>query len=112
MIRADENDQSPREDDLEENVTTIEFGDEIDLHHFHFKDTGLAVQEFIRQGSESGLSRVRIVHGKGMSRKKEWVHAILEKDPRVDSFRDDGPNWGATIVFLKKGSGGCVTKPD
>jgi len=51
---------------------------------------------------KKGLTRVTIIHGKGRSVKKREVLRILEKDPRVLSFRDEGYNWGATKVILEK----------
>lgn len=79
----------------------IEFGEEVDLHHFHPKDTGLVIEEFFRQAVEKGLRRLRIVHGKGKSKKKLTVHKLLNEDERVESYRNDGSNWGATVVFLR-----------
>ncbi len=79
----------------------IEFGSEVDLHHFHPRDTGIVVHEFLKQGKEKGLSRLRIVHGKGRSQKKSEVHRLLSQAPDVESFSDDGSNWGATIVYLR-----------
>ena len=84
-------------------VKTMNFGTEVDLHHFHPKDTRVVVEEFLRQARDAGYERVRIVHGKGRSQKKLQVHAILEAHEEVISFRDDGPNWGATLVFLHTG---------
>ncbi len=82
----------------------IEFGSEVDLHHFHPRDTGIVVHEFLKQGKEKGLSRLRIVHGKGRSQKKSQVHRLLADAPDVESFSDDGSNWGATIVTLRQGN--------
>ena len=84
-----------------EYIVEIDFGTEIDLHHIHFRDTGVAVKEFLRQAVEKRYRQVRIVHGKGRSKRKEWVYGILKKHPHVALFKDDGPNWGATIVVLK-----------
>lgn len=86
----------------EDSITEIDFGTEIDLHHFHPDDTAAAVEEFLRQAVDKGYDRVRIVHGKGMSKKKKWVYSILKEHSRVALFRDDGPNWGATVVYLDK----------
>lgn len=79
----------------------IDFGEECDLHHFHPGDREMVVKEFIRQASEKGLRRIRIVHGKGKSVAKEQILGLLGNDPRVEGFGDDGPNWGATVVILK-----------
>jgi DNA-nicking Smr family endonuclease len=80
---------------------SIEFGKELDLHHFHPRDTGPVLLEFLRQAAERGYRRLRVVHGKGMSQKKMLVHEILGKHPRVQGFSDDGANWGATIVYIR-----------
>lgn len=102
-MTADNDPEETIHEQGDDEVTEIIFGDEIDLHHFHFKDTGAAVGEFLNQAMAAGLERIRIVHGKGMSKKKEWVYGILDKDPRVKSYINDGSNWGATIVFLNTG---------
>lgn len=92
--------KSPEQTEGEE----FEFGPEVDLHHFHPRDTGIVVHEFLKQGKEKGLSRLRIVHGKGRSQKKSQVHSLLTDAPEVESFSDDGSNWGATIVNLRQGN--------
>ncbi len=78
----------------------IDFGKECDLHHFHPRDTRLVVEAFLRQSAERGYRRVRLVHGKGRSAKKEHVYRILKEHPRVIRYYNDGPNWGATIIEL------------
>ncbi len=50
---------------------------------------------------EKKYPTVRIIHGKGKSRKKQQIHAILKEHPRVIVFHDDSHNWGATVVTLK-----------
>jgi DNA-nicking Smr family endonuclease len=76
----------------------IDFGGEVDLHYFHPRDTELLVNEFIRQAIEKGLTNGRIIHGKGRSQKKLHVHEILSSCVSINSFSDDGSNWGATNV--------------
>ena len=83
---------------------TIDFGSEVDLHHFHPRDTEIVVTEFLRQAVEKGYEKVRIVHGKGRSQKKKHVYKILENHPLVAGFGDEGANWGATLVSLEKPS--------
>jgi len=78
----------------------IDPGEELDLHHFSPADTESLVNEFLRIAVERGYRRVRIVHGKGRSRVKERVYAVLEEHPVVDSFHDDSFNWGATVVEI------------
>lgn len=79
----------------------IEFGTELDLHHFHPDDTETLIREFLKHAKENHLKRVRIAHGKGRSKKKFRLYKILECHPDVLRFGDDGANWGATIVLLK-----------
>ncbi|MCP4129435.1 MAG: Smr/MutS family protein [bacterium] len=79
----------------------IDFGNEVDLHHFNPRHTDLVVREFLRQALEKGLSPVRIIHGKGKSVKKHRVYQLLDENPDVLGYRDDRHNWGATLVELK-----------
>lgn len=83
----------------------IDFGYECDLHFFEPRETAAVVREFLRQATEKGLSTVRLVHGKGKSAKKREACEILASHPDVVSFRNEGANWGATIITLgRKGS--------
>jgi len=85
-----------------ENSGEIEFGDELDLHHFAPRDTAILVEYFLRDAHARGLTRVRIIHGKGKSVKKREVYALLDRYALVSSYGDDGHNWGSTVVFLTK----------
>ena len=79
----------------------MKFNGEIDLHHFAPEDTEFLVKTLIDQAGREGRSQIRIVHGKGRSAKKRRIRVLLETDPRIESFRDDGTNWGATIAVIK-----------
>lgn len=89
---------------IEEESSFPETGDEIDLHHFHPSDTKKVVEFYLQKSIENKLKKVRIVHGKGKSKKKKEIYAILKSHPHVISFNDDSWNWGATIVHLKEES--------
>ena len=78
----------------------MRFGGEIDLHHFAPEDTEFLVKALIDEAARDGLQRIRIVHGKGRSAKKRRIRAVLEADPRIASFHDDGTNWGATVAEM------------
>jgi DNA-nicking Smr family endonuclease len=80
---------------------TIDFGQDVDLHHFHPRDTRAVLDEFFRQAREKGYRRLRIVHGKGRSAKKREVLKYLEELDDVEQFGNDGTNWGATVVLLR-----------
>ena len=77
----------------------------LDLHTFSPKDVGSVVQEYLRACEKKGILEVRIIHGKGKGILRRKVHAILERHPRVVSFRlDPGTSgWGATLVHLTHG---------
>jgi DNA-nicking Smr family endonuclease len=76
----------------------------LDLHAFAPSDVGSLVPEWIGACAEAGLRELRIVHGKGIGALRQSVHALLSRDPRVESFRlagEDGGGWGATLVRLR-----------
>ena len=77
------------------------FNGEIDLHHFAPEDTEFLVKALIDEAVRDGIPHIRIVHGKGRSAKKRRIRAVLEADPRIASFHDDGYNWGATVAVVK-----------
>ena len=79
----------------------IDFGNELDLHHFHPKDTKIVVEEFIRQAVAKRLEVIRIIHGRGRSVKKREIYKYLENHKNVMTFKDDGSNWGSTVIRLK-----------
>ena len=79
----------------------------LDLHAFSPKDVRDLVPEYIGECLARGITGLRIIHGKGTGTLKAVVRSLLEKDPRVASFRDAGPgggSWGATEVTLKPAS--------
>ncbi|MBW1850939.1 MAG: Smr/MutS family protein [Deltaproteobacteria bacterium] len=76
----------------------------LDLHVFAPQDAASVVEEYLRVCLEKGIYEVRIIHGKGRGVLRRTVHSLLEKHPKVLSFKlDSGPSsWGATMVCLKK----------
>jgi DNA-nicking Smr family endonuclease len=94
-------DTDPSESD-EPVVVPIE--DRLDLHPFSPRDVRTAVEEYLYQCHDKGLSEVRIIHGRGTGTQRAIVHALLRKNPHVLSFSDAPPEaggWGATTVQLK-----------
>ncbi len=90
-------------DETKDNVKYSEFelGNELDLHHFHPRDTKALVNEFLLNAKRKKYKTVRIIHGKGRSRKKRELYKILESHPDVVNFSDDDYNWGAAIIKLE-----------
>src|SRR2546422_4146943 len=78
--------------------------DSIDLHAFSPKDIPSVVEEYIEQCFRAGIYEVRIIHGRGKGMQREIVGSILEKHPKVLSFKDapvESGGWGATVILLK-----------
>jgi dsDNA-specific endonuclease/ATPase MutS2 len=76
----------------------------LDLHTFSPKEVKDLVPEYIAECLRRGITEIRIIHGKGTGTLKAIVHGLLEKDPRVASFKDAGlgaGGWGATEVRLR-----------
>ena len=82
----------------------FEINGELDLHTFRPQEVGELVPDYIGLCLEKRITRVRIIHGKGIGTLRETVHAILKKDDRVKDFnladQTEG-GWGATIAFLR-----------
>lgn len=89
----------------DDELTRVEFTDEIDLHHFHPRDAGGILRDFLDHAERAGYRSVRIIHGKGKSVIKEMVLRELGVRTGVTRFADDTGNWGATIAWLRGGGG-------
>jgi dsDNA-specific endonuclease/ATPase MutS2 len=77
----------------------------LDLHTFRPKDACDVTDEYIRECLKKGISRVRIIHGKGTGTLRETIQKHLMKNPSVARFSLAMPEeggWGATVVTLRK----------
>jgi dsDNA-specific endonuclease/ATPase MutS2 len=77
----------------------------LDLHTFRPAEVKTLVPDYLEECRRRGVLRVRIIHGKGTGALRDTVHAILERQPGIASFRlagEDASGWGATIVELRK----------
>jgi Smr domain len=77
----------------------------LDLHTFKPREVHVLVKDYLAACVERGIFHVRIIHGKGTGALRETVHSILAKNPAVEEFSLDHPEyggWGATIVKLRK----------
>ena len=82
----------------------IPIEDVLDLHTFQPKDIADLLENYFAECIKAGIFSVRVIHGKGKGIQKRQVHRILQKNPRVKSFKDAPPEaggWGATLVELK-----------
>lgn len=77
---------------------------ELDLHTFRPQDLGELIPAYLEACAERGIGMVRIIHGKGTGTLRTTVHALLQRSPRVQSFRlgdENTGSWGATLVTLR-----------
>lgn len=76
----------------------------LDLHAFSPKDLKTLIPDYLEECQRLGIFEVKIIHGKGIGNIKRSVHALLDRNPLVSSYRVDDQktgNWGATIALLK-----------
>ncbi len=89
--------------DLENEPRELPVDGTLDLHTFRPQDLGSLIPEYIDTCLEKGIYELRIIHGKGTGTLRRSVHALLERNPHVISYRTAGDRsgWGATLVELK-----------
>ncbi|HEY7169311.1 MAG TPA: Smr/MutS family protein [Vicinamibacterales bacterium] len=79
---------------------------ELDLHAFAPRDIPSVVDEYVKAAVESGLSEVRLVHGRGRGVQRGIVQATLDRHPLVLEFWDDtASHLGATIARIGERTG-------
>ena len=84
-------------------AVTAPLTDELDLHTFQPRDCADLVAEYLSAAQEAGMTRVRIVHGKGTGTLRRIVHGVLDHHPAVRAYGLAGErsgSWGATLVDL------------
>ena len=98
------NPEDPGDDGPPDGPVPLPIDGTLDLHAFAPGEVGDLVPEWIGACRDAGLTELRIVHGKGTGALRRSVEALLERDPRVASFRTAGEGaggWGATLVTLR-----------
>lgn len=78
----------------------------LDLHTFRPSEIGKLVPAYLAECQAARILQVRIIHGKGTGTLRETVHALLRRNPAVQTFGladESGGGWGATVVDLKAG---------
>ena len=82
-----------------------QISNELDLHTFLPKELGELIPDYIGLCLQKDISRIRIIHGKGMGTIRETVHSLLKRDSRVLRFElanhEEG-GWGATVAWLSR----------
>ncbi len=81
-----------------------EFHEELDVRGMIGADAWEKVDKFLDEAVLSGLSSVRIIHGKGTGALRAALQAELRTDPRVRSYRNGAygeGDLGVTVVEIK-----------
>lgn len=90
--------------DAESAPVAVPITGELDLHTFRPADFGELIPAYLEACAARGLHAVRLIHGKGTGTLRTTVHALLQRSPRVASYRlgdEHSGGWGATLVTLK-----------
>lgn len=80
--------------------------DVLDLHPFRPREVASVVREYLDAAYALGISRLRIIHGRGTGTQRRTVRTLLSRDSRVIGFGDaplEAGGWGATWVELSPG---------
>jgi DNA-nicking Smr family endonuclease len=95
-------DPKPRPEDAQPLALPID--GVLDLHPFRPRDVKPLVLDYLEECRRSGITEVRIIHGKGIGALKRTVHALLTRHPSVIEFHLDYTLFGgegATLVKLR-----------
>ncbi len=82
----------------------LEIDGVLDLHTFSPKDLKTLIPDYLDECWKKRILEVRIIHGKGKGNLRRSVHALLQRNPLVVSYRLadlQSGSWGATITTLK-----------
>ncbi|WP_138430103.1 Smr/MutS family protein [Fodinibius saliphilus] len=76
----------------------------LDLHTFRPDELGSLIPNFISECLKKEIYEIRIIHGKGTGNLRRSVHALLDRNPNVQTYSlaNDRSGWGATIASLKR----------
>lgn len=89
-----------------ENPPELPIDGTLDLHTFKPGDLGSLIPEYIEACLRKEIYQIRIIHGKGIGNLRRSVHALLDRNEKVEDYRlaGDQSGWGATLVDLKESS--------
>jgi DNA-nicking Smr family endonuclease len=90
---------------MEEEIEAIrlEIDGTLDLHTFNPREIKELIPDYLQACLEKEIYRVRIIHGKGTGSLRRTVHALLDRETCVSSYRladESTGSWGATMVVL------------
>jgi len=94
-------------DPADDDAVVVPITTELDLHSFRPRDIASVVDAYLHEARAAGLTRVRLVHGRGRGVQRAQVQALLDAHPLVVAFEDDtASHLGATFVELRSDEGG------
>ena len=82
----------------------IPITDVFNLHTIAPRDVKAAVEAYLEEAHNLGLTALRIVHGRGIGVQRETVRSVLARTEFVIDFGDapmEAGGWGATLVTLR-----------
>ena len=82
----------------------IPITDIFDLHTIAPRDVKAAVEAYLEEAHNLGLTALRIIHGRGIGVQREIVRSVLARTEFVVAFSDapmEAGGWGATLVTLR-----------
>ena len=59
----------------------------LDLHTFSPKDLSTLIPDYLHECLAKGITEVKIIHGKGKGNIRRSVHALLDRNPQVMTYR-------------------------
>lgn len=78
----------------------LNFKPEIDIRGYRTEEALEAVQNLIDDAAMIGISRVRILHGKGNGILRQQIRTFLKTIPFVNSFADEHVEFGGTGITV------------
>ena len=106
MVLPADDDNDDCDDGVLPDAVPLAINGALDLHTFRPGEVKELVPDYLDECVRSGISEVRIIHGKGTGVLQRVVHAALDRHPRVVSYRlgtQGEGGWGATMVTLRLG---------
>ena len=78
----------------------LNFKPEIDIRGYRTEEALEAVQNLVDDAAMIGISRVRILHGKGNGILRQQIRTFLKTIPFVNSFADEHIEFGGTGITV------------
>ena len=96
--------EAPRPESLIRKTVMANFSPELDVRGMYGDDAWFMVDKYLDDAVLSGMTTVRIIHGKGTGALRKVLTARFKNDPRVKEFRSgvfgEGDT-GVTVVTMK-----------